>query len=361
MGSRPVYKADREVIEECRTRGYEISARQLERWRSLLPDRVVEYEEGLRGSRSVNPPGYVDQVIAIAEALKSGLPMREVPLALFLREFPVELGVLRSAYLDILGRVRRVFDTFNAGTRPDATDSADQLDAVAAHMAARARRSGTGRRWEARARQAIRQRQIQAESARTLLSGVLSAALIGPFAGSQATSEGIAEVLEVFGLNDGQDPQQVASTLAAMNLDAITRVVQTATMDQWTAARTDLNEMRRYVELREQVEVHTMPAELRLAGLNDFSSHDVISQAAQIPGLLIIATDEWRESLPSQLAPLEALNSFLSVIPDEYHGPVLQNQLSEETLKELRPQAQAWAKQHPREAGLLNMSTDGET
>jgi hypothetical protein len=64
------------------------------------------------------------------------------------------------------------------------------------------------------------------------LSGVLSAALIGPFAGTPATPEGIAEVLEVFGMNDGQNPQQVAEHLATMNLDAIAQAVATATLDQ---------------------------------------------------------------------------------------------------------------------------------
>jgi hypothetical protein len=64
------------------------------------------------------------------------------------------------------------------------------------------------------------------------LSGVLGAALIGPFAGTPATPEGIAEVLEVFGMNDGQNPQQVAEHLATMNLDAIAQAVATATLDQ---------------------------------------------------------------------------------------------------------------------------------
>jgi len=89
MGSRPVYGADREVIEDCRALGYEITARQLERWRPLLPGRIAGHEQGLRGSRSVNPPGYADQVVAIAETVKSGIPLREAPLALFLSGFTV--------------------------------------------------------------------------------------------------------------------------------------------------------------------------------------------------------------------------------------------------------------------------------
>jgi hypothetical protein len=338
--------------------GYEITARQLERWRPLLPERVVEHAEGLRGSRSVNPPGYVDQVIAIDETLKSGIPLREVPLALFLRGFSVQLEVLRAAYLDILARLRREIDTVNAQVGSAASDPGDQIDAMAARMAARARRSTTGRRWEARARQAIRQRKIEADSVQTLLSGVLSAALTGPFAGTAATPGGIAEVLLVLGLNDGQDPQQLADHLAAMNLDAIAQAVETATLDQWIAARADLTEMQRYIDVRRQIEARSAPAELQLSGLNDFSSQDLISRAAQVPALLIIGTDEWRKNLRAELARWEALDSLLSVIPEKYHQPLLQNQLPAEAIQELRPQAEAWVKEHPRKAELLNIGVN---
>jgi hypothetical protein len=142
------------VIEDCRGRGYEITARQLERWRPLLPGRIAGHEQGLRGSRSVNSPGYADQVIAIAETLQSGIPLREMPLALFLRGFTVELEALRAAYLDILTRLQQEMDTFTARIGAGEDEPADQLDAAAAHMAAHARRSVAGRRWQARARQA---------------------------------------------------------------------------------------------------------------------------------------------------------------------------------------------------------------
>jgi hypothetical protein len=357
VGSRPVYSADRGVIEECRARGLEVSARQLERWRTLLPDRIVEHE-GFRGSRSVNPPGYVDQVIAIAETLKSGIPLREVPLALFFSGFSVRLEVLRAAYLDILTRLQREVERFNARAGVSTSEPVDQIDAMAVDMAARVRRSTTGRRWEARARQAIQQRKVEADSVQALLSGVFSAALIGPFAGTPATAEGISEVLEVFGLNGGQDPQQLADHLATVTLAAIAQAVATATWEQWVAARADLMEMQRYVELRRKIEALSKPVELRLTGLDDFSSQDLISRVAQVPVLLIVATDEWRDRLRTELASLRALDSLLAVIPVKYHSPLLQNQLSAETVKELRPTAEAWVEQHPREAELLNMSVN---
>jgi hypothetical protein len=165
----------------------------------------------------------------------------------------------------------------------------------------------------------------------------------------------------VFGLNDGQDPQQVADHLATINLAAITQAVAAATLDQWAAARADLTEMLRYTELRRQIEAISKPMELRLTGLDDFASHDLISRAAQIPALLIVATDEWRKRLRSELAPLQALESLLSVIPGRYHRSLLLGELSAEAVEELRPSAEAWAKQHPDEAELLNMRANDAT
>jgi hypothetical protein len=141
-----------------------------------------------------------------------------------------------------------------------------------------------------------------------------------------------------------------------MSLDVITHAVETATLDQWVAARVDLMEMQRYVELRRPLEDRSAPPELRLMGLDDFSSLDLVSRAAQVPALLIIGTDEWRENLHMELARWEALDSLLSAIPEEHHRALLQRQLSEEATEEIRSLAQAWVEQHPREADLLKIS-----
>ena len=108
-----MYSPDREVIEGCQARGYEVTARQLERWRPLLPDRIVVHEEGLRGSRSANPPGYIDEVIAIVKTLQSGIRCARYRLPCFFRGFRSRLRC-GAAYLDILARLWREVDTFNA-------------------------------------------------------------------------------------------------------------------------------------------------------------------------------------------------------------------------------------------------------
>src|SRR5690349_278744 len=101
MAVRSTYEADRAVIEECVRRGAsDITVRKLERWRHLLPKRIVEHQPGLRGSRTSNPVGYVDQVIAVDRLLKSGVLMRSLPMHLFDQGFDIDPKLLRQAYAD---------------------------------------------------------------------------------------------------------------------------------------------------------------------------------------------------------------------------------------------------------------------
>jgi len=141
MGSRRSYEADQQVIEACLERGMKVTPRQLERWRRFLPRREVEYVVGVRGSRTSNPPGYVDQVIAIAEAVAARIPLHRIPMILFARGMPVELDDLRGAYLDLLERVAHDVDTMCASVAAHEDDLADRPDAVAMHMVSHSRGS----------------------------------------------------------------------------------------------------------------------------------------------------------------------------------------------------------------------------
>ena len=171
--------------------------------------------------------------------------------------------------------------------------------------------------------------------------------------GRQATPEGIAEALAVFGLDDGQDPQHLAQFLASLNVNVIIEAIRSASLDEWIAARDDLDEMLRLAKVRQRVEDRLPVVERSLPGLGDFLSEDPVSQAMQIPGLLIVVNDEWRQSLHAQLAQFEAVDSLLSALPERFHQPVLQDRLSDELRKELAPLAQAWAHQNPNQARLL--------
>jgi hypothetical protein len=354
MPPRPTYEADREVIEACRAHGLEITPRQLERWRPFLPARDVAHTEGVRGSRTTNPAGYVDQVIAISETLRAGIPLRQLPIVLFMRNFPVRVEVLRDAYLGVFSGIAQQFESLPVRHDSEADDLEDRVDAMAAYMAQHPGQSPPGRRWEARARQLTRQGDVEASSSRSLLGGALSAAFTGPMTGTPASPEGIAEALDVLGLNDGQDPQHVADHLATLNLNAIIEAIRSASLDEWVAAREALTGILKYSEIRRRVENRLPPTERTLPGLAEFLSDDPFSQAIQIPGLLIVANDEWRQNLHSELAKFAALESLLSSIPEKFHEPLLRNQISEEIRRELSPIATAWAHEHPDQAKLLS-------
>jgi len=341
------------VLEACRARDIEVSQRQLERWRPFLPTRKVEHAEGVRGSRTTNPAGYVEQVIEISDALRSGTPLRQIPLVLFARKLPIRLEVLRSAYLDVFSDIVREFEGFPTGSAAENPDPEDRVDAVAVHMARYSNRNPLGRQWEARARQVMRQRDTKAASAKAILGSALSAAFTGPMTGKLATSEGITEALDVLGMNDGQDPQHLAAHLASLNINAIIEAIQTASLDEWIDARDAFADMLKYTEVRRRVENRLPLAEQPLPGLGDFLSNDPVSQAMQIPGFLIVADDEWRNGIRFELARWEAVDSLISALPEKFRRPLLLNQIPDEIRQELAPIAAAWAQQHPEQARLL--------
>jgi hypothetical protein len=357
MESRPVYEADREVIEACQARGVEVTVRQLERWRPFLPAREIEHVKGRRGSRAANAPGYVEQVIVIAEAVRAGFPLRQVPLVLFARGLPVEVEVLRTAYLDLLTRVTREISKVTKGSGSGSDElGGDQADRLAIRMAARPGGGRTFQQWEKRARQLKRSGQVpDASSARSLLASALSAALTGPVTGVPASTEGIGEALAVFGLDDGQDPGQVAEHLAAITFTAIGEATLTATWEQWVTARADLSTIRRLAQTRRQVELRLLPIEHRLEGLADLPVDEPVSQAALIAGLLVVANKQWRENLYSELARWEALDRLVSALPERFHRYVGKQELPDEVVQELAPIVVKWVEQYPAEAKILNL------
>src|SRR5579884_1344381 len=170
--ARRVHDADGEVIAACAARGDStVTARKLERWRQAgcVPARLVEHRAGLAVSVSANPDGYVDQVLAISAALRGGLALRRVPIALFADGYPVEFDALRSAYLDLVGSLRTMAAKV-AGAHDDPLDAAD---AVAVAFAARLGESMLAPML-ARARQTARQAGAGSrQGAHDLLTGRL--------------------------------------------------------------------------------------------------------------------------------------------------------------------------------------------
>jgi hypothetical protein len=357
MESRRAYAADREVIDACRAQGFEVTARQLERWRPFLPERDVEHVKGIRGSRTTSVPGYVEAVIAIAEALRAGLPLRRVPLALFARGLPVRAEVLKTAYLDLLRYVTHEIRRIGADEDSGSYDPDDIADVLAIRITAHGRRDTTFPWAAKRAEEAARQAE-EAVSGRSLLAGAWSAALTGPVTGMPASDAGITEALTVFGLNDGQDPRHVADHLALFTFSAISEAIQSATLEQWNTAREDLAAMKQPAGERRQAEARLFPEAQQLVGLDALSTSDPVYHAAFIAGLLVVANDEWRQNLRSELARWEAMNKLLSMLPKKFDRFLLQEQPTDEVLRELRPILIEWAAQHPAEASLLNTEPD---
>jgi len=58
----------------------------------------------------------------------------------------------------------------------------------------------------------MREGKVEPGSVHSTLAAAWSAALTGPLTGNLATPDGMAEVLAVFGLDDGQDPQQLTTS-----------------------------------------------------------------------------------------------------------------------------------------------------
>jgi hypothetical protein len=357
MSSRRIFEADDQVIAACRARGVEVSARQLERWRKLLPVREVEHPEGARGSRTANPEGYADQVIAISRTLASGTPLRHVPLVLFVQGRPVRVETLRSAYLDLFTSIPGELQRLVKGPALAPDDPADRVDAIAMNWARAASRSATGRQWQSRARLATKDPGMDAADPRALLSSALSAVLTGAFTGTEASPEGIAEALAVFGLDDGRDPRQLAQHLAQLNFDAIVDAIRSASMERWDAARNDLAGLLNLARTRRRIESRLPREEQPLPGLADALPDDPLSQAIQIPALLITFGDEERRTVRTEQARWEALDSLLSALPENAHRPVLRNEIPDELGQELAPLAQKWVSENPEKAAALSGTT----
>jgi hypothetical protein len=354
MGSRPIYDADREVIDACRSRyGIEVTARQLERWRPFLLDRDVEHVKGMRGSRTVNPPGYVEQVTAIADIVQKGIPLRQVPLVLFDRGLPVKLEVLRAAYSGLVADITRIMDRVIAEGSSGPGDPSDKADILALRMVAHRSRSGIPRKWEERARQALRASQAgDAANTESLFASSLSAFLTGPVTGALASVEGMTEALTVLGYNNGQDPEHVAEHMATLTFTAIANAIESASMEEWESARADLAEMTRFALLYARIQERTSPERLQLPGLVDLVTDEPVSRAALTAGLLVAANEEGRQNFRAEFARLEALDALLSVLPEKFHQYAYQ-QAPDGVLRELNPILTSWVERHPSEAKLL--------
>jgi hypothetical protein len=346
-----VYEADGEVVAQCAARGdATVTARRLERWRQAgcLPTRPAEHRTGLRGSASANPAGYVEQVLAISTALRGGLALRYVPVALFADGYPVELDALRAGYLALLADLRTI-STKVAGSHDDPLDAAD---AAAVAFTARLGASMLAP-MSARARQAVSARPGRHErgEARALVEGALSAAFGGLLAGQTPSPEGTRELLTLAGLDDGQDMETSARHLAAANVDAIEHAVDAAPWGQWLEARRMVEAIYLYMRRRKRAERLALPPGQRLPGLELELPDDAFSRGCLIPQQLVISEAE-RDFARRRATAMDALTTHLETgatadDPDDAdeHG--------EQRRANARARLEAWTAAHPTDTRLL--------
>lgn len=94
--------ADREMARLARHEGAaSVTARKIWRWRraGLIPSPVRHGLGRGRGTRSEYPPESARQAAAVQQVLSEHRRLVDVRLILFVRGFPIELAVLRAAYV----------------------------------------------------------------------------------------------------------------------------------------------------------------------------------------------------------------------------------------------------------------------
>jgi hypothetical protein len=361
MATRRVYEADRAVIEECIRRGVvDITARKLERWRRYLPERVVEHQPGVRGSRSLNPSGYVDQVIAINSLIKSGVRLRDVSLRLFEQGFPIAVEVLREAYTDLYGWLRHGLTTRPPGSDVTDVEPGDRADALAAVHAPGIRGSAAGRRWAKRVRRLVsRGGAAQGDNPDMLFAGIISAMFTWLVAGEQPSAQGMTDALTAAGLQDGQAPEAAAAHLATINLDAILDAIEHATETQWLVARQDIDLLARHVELLPRVERRWRPDDPLRNGLADVGLENPELRSILTPIALVLG-QTWHNQLHAAHQLYRAVSRLLDDLPDQYRpflAPDGEGWLEEQPeafRAELGLFLVTWSRENPSDAVSLN-------
>lgn len=337
----------------------DVTVRKLERWRHLLPERIVEHQPGLRGSRTSNPPGYVDQVIAVDTLLKSGVLLRHLPIHLFDQGFDIDPKVLRQAYADLYTRVHEGLVKPLPDTVPTDADSADRADALARVHARGIRRTAPGRQWATRIKQLVRQNgPMKGDNPDALFVSTISVMLTWLLAGQPPSAQGTIDALTAVGLNDGQEPYATAAHLATINLRALNTAIETATEAQWIAAREDIHLLSRHVQLRQRVDQHLQPSNPLLNGLSHAGIDDPTVRASVIPIALVLGKT-WRQHFHAEHAQYRALSQLLDDLPERFQpffrvdGEAELEQQPAAFRRELGAFLVEWSHQHPAFAATL--------
>ncbi len=133
--------ADAMLLEALAARGWQVSPRQLKRWRAeglLAPPIQRSAGRGLGRPSLTYPAEAVEQADCIAVLLSQGVPLHYAAVGMMLRKVPVNLSALRTS-LKALLRVDRPVEWMTQD------EAADYADAVAQRAVVTTDRTGSRR------------------------------------------------------------------------------------------------------------------------------------------------------------------------------------------------------------------------
>ncbi|MBS2545508.1 hypothetical protein KGQ19_01360 [Catenulispora sp. NL8] len=367
MTDRRTSVADQETIVACRERGETgVTARKLERWRQAgcLPARDHVHVAGVPGSRSTNPDGYVDQVMAVATLMRSGIKLVEGPIALFADGYPVRLEKLKDSYSHFLTWLKRRLTEIAVKQMPEVHVAADIADAAARVLAQHV--AGTVLApWRQRARKMTKSSPAgEKTSGQQYLDGALSTLLTAVFAGEVPSSEGVGEALTVAGFNDGQDFDRAAEKMASSSLDRMTEAVHSASVDDFIAAREIVDGAYRYAAAQTRMGQALQPGGMSLPGLAEIGPDIPIARTLMVPYLLSFTAED-HEIARAKIRASEAEDHLMAHLPPHlvrFMGPIAEADLSKES-QEVRDEAasywESFEVSYPEDAEIIRRSVEG--
>lgn len=295
LSGRSASDAALAVAASTRT-GRTVSPWQIERWRQwgLIEPPIREWR-GRQGSRSVYSERSLDQASAVAELARRRRPLHEVALILFVRGVPIPESAVRRAYASLFDHIADWLGDVATASDPDLHSAGIKAQGLVRFSL----RSRQGRRM-------LKRLQHAEEPAESLLTSVWQNVFSVLQTGEFLSEGGFEELLRAGGLTGaGTDripggpgplapdfPDGIAEVLQRMRLTELRLRVESATIDELTAA---LDDYRSFVSMARSVAViasvlWNLPSAFGFGALADIVEDD-LATAQQLAVILLLAPE----------------------------------------------------------------------